>query len=322
MKAAENKKVFFLAINTGYHSNHMPDSRVINFYKMRSGNGIYCSIVGNVVIDSGVGSNSNCLNICNSPQWELLASSISNSGSKPGIQLSTAAIDYVGMKYFVAKRSDDPINYYNDLTSKYTLEMQEKIIDDLLKSSMVARNMGFEHIQIHSAHGYLLSLLTDGYFNVHADHFRSSLKKIILDLASGGAEVSVRISMLTGVKSIDKHRFSYCDNMVDLGAHFTDLSNGFYNVNKNLIYPTTKSALDSRFKLGLEICNRHNNKKFILSGKSRIYHDELPSNADVGICRDLVANPRFIIDGNNGCDDCGKCHYYSNSTDSLICGKW
>ncbi|MGL5217415.1 MAG: hypothetical protein ACRC8R_20175 [Aeromonas hydrophila] len=322
MKTAESRKIFFLAINTGYHSEHMPDSRVINFYKIRSGNGIYCSIVGNVVIDSGVGSNSNCLNICRSPQWELLASSISNAGSKPGIQLSTAAIDYVGIKYFVAKKSDDPINYYHELTSKYTLDMQGEILDDLLKSSIIARDMGFEHIQIHSAHGYLFSLLTDCYFNQHADYFRAGLKKIIMVLTSEGVEVSIRISMLTGMKSVDECRLSYCGNIVDLGADFIDLSNGFYNVNKNLIYPVTKSALDSRFKLSLDICKKYNAQQFILSGKLFGYHDELPPNSDIGICRDLIANPRFIIETKNGCDDCGKCHYYSHNIDSLLCGRW
>lgn len=300
----------------------MPDSRVIDFYKIRSGNGIYCSIVGNVVIDSGVGSNLNCLQLCEDSRWELLASSILNAGSKPGIQLSTAAINYTGIKEFVAKKSDNPIAYYQKLASQYTSDMQLVILDKLFKSSILAKKMGYGHVQFHSAHGYLFSLLTDDYFNVHADTFRNILKEIIVELISEGIEVSIRISMLTGVKSVDKCRVEYYGKIVSLGADFIDLSNGFYNVNKNLIYPVTKGALHSRLKLSLDICNKHHNQKFILSGKSLKHHSDLPSNVDIGICRDLVANPKFILEERNGCNDCGKCHYYSHNMDSLHCGMW
>jgi len=50
-------KGFFLAVNTGYFYDGIPTQECLNFYKARSGHGIYCAIVGNTVIKNGYSTN-------------------------------------------------------------------------------------------------------------------------------------------------------------------------------------------------------------------------------------------------------------------------
>jgi len=99
----ENKKYFFLAVNTGFVANGLPDQRCYNFYVDRSRHGLHCAIVGNVVIPDGVGSNNVCATISGEEAWRRLALGILEQGALPGIQLSSAWQGFNGMKKFVLK---------------------------------------------------------------------------------------------------------------------------------------------------------------------------------------------------------------------------
>src|SRR5258708_2628456 len=102
MHTSTDRKYFFLGLNTGFMSNGIPDSRCYEFYARRSRHGLYCAIVGNVVIPGGFGTNMNTPEISNSHAWRHLADAIASNGALPGIQLATAWKGYSGRKKFVS----------------------------------------------------------------------------------------------------------------------------------------------------------------------------------------------------------------------------
>ena len=140
----------------------------------------------------------------------------------------------------------------------------------------------------------------------------------------GGGESSLRFSLWTGHPSIDKHGQSqFIEIIVSLPVDYLDVSAGFYNVDKRLIYPTLPDVLSSRRTGTLDLARRYPHIQFIMSGKSSgAWDPSLPANVHVGICRDLIANPNFLRDRDQGCNDCMKCHYFSRGQSYLTCGRW
>ena len=102
---SEIRKYFFVALNTGFVVDRHPDRRCFEFYSARSGNGLHCAIVGNVVIPGGIGTNDNTAEISDDPSWGELAHSITARGAVAGVQLATAWPSYRGMKNFVSRES-------------------------------------------------------------------------------------------------------------------------------------------------------------------------------------------------------------------------
>jgi NADPH2 dehydrogenase len=156
-----SKKYFFLPVNTGYSSAGLPNERCIEFYASRSRHGLYCAIVGNVVLPNGYESNAACSRISLSSRWRDLASAIAHSGAKPGIQLSTAWKAFEGNRNFLARRPEDALAEYKAVASAMSKRDVRTAIDDLRRGTELALRAGFLHVQLHAAHGYLFSLLLD-----------------------------------------------------------------------------------------------------------------------------------------------------------------
>lgn len=317
-----NRKVFFLAVNTGYGINGNPDSRLIKFHQERSGNGIYCSIVGNVVTPKGFGSNNYCLTISNHYNWKIISETIQENGSIPGIQLSTAWKGYKGNKNFVASSNDDFSEYTNQFINIKKTEINH-IIKDFYTGVNLAIDAGFKHIQIHAAHGYLLSLLVDPVFCKNSEYTLEKLNELINHIKSNNVQSSIRFSVKVGIQAIDKLRRKSIDNIIALDADFFDISSGFYNINKHLIYPESKSMLKSRYNNSVFLSTKYPSKSFIFSGKSLSnIKEDLPKNVSLGICRDLIANPKYLIDNSIRCENHKQCHYHTEGKSHLNCKMW
>lgn len=151
----------------------------------------------------------------------------------------------------------------------------------------------------------------------YIEHWATELRRI-------GVETSLRVSYGTGDEQFDLADGDHAlDGMIRHPVDYIDLSHGFYNVNKRLIYPSTPKMLDERLKINLTVAARYPEKKFIMSGKSALaWEGVLPNNISVGICRDLIANPNFIKTRQDGCANCMTCHYFSLGRNDLSCGLW
>jgi NADPH2 dehydrogenase len=301
----------------------LPDDRCIDFYKSRSGNGLYCTIVGNVVIPNGHSTNSSCLQISGDERWANLSSAIKAQGARPGIQLSTAWEAYTGVRSFKPPSQDISIEQYKLATSQLSTTQVLEIFKALDYGTELALKANFEHIQLHAAHGYFFSLIIDSNFSSKSELGIKLIQDWIARFRSSDIEISLRVSLSTGIQSIDSTRQLFLDSITALDCNYFDLSDGFYNINKKQIYPTTPSYLNIRHNTSIELSLRNPTKNFIISGKANtLTESDLPSNISVGFCRDFIANPNFLVNPTFKCTDCMHCHYYSRNKSNITCKHW
>lgn len=317
------KRVFFLGVNTGFVSDGIPDDRYVDFYRQRSSARLYCAIVGNVVVPDGHGSNRSTAYLGAKPVWSELASAISEQGTLAGIQLATAWDGYQGSRSFLSADGDQVINRAKDLVRDIGNAGVTRVLDSFALAAKMAVDHGFAHIQFHAAHGYLLSLLIDERIFSQAGRVHEGLARISEDLREQGLETSLRISMRTGDAVFDANGTERLqDNLAALPFDLLDLSSGFYNINKRLIYPSLDDIISARLTESMRIVIRNPARQFIVSGKISSQATKLPENAHIGICRDLIANPNFLFETDNGCRNHGKCHYFSRGEEHVTCPKW
>lgn len=321
---SENRKYFFLAVNTGFVTDGVPDQRCYDFYVDRSRHGLYCSIVGNVVIPGGFGSNEVCSEISSSDTWHRLAMGISEQGALPGIQLSSAWRGYRGIKRFIFPSGEDRLSEYRKIAASLSQANIRSIFDALSRGTELAIKAGFRHVQLHAAHGYLFNLMADHRLSPHSDLAHELIRKWANDFVSVGIESSLRFSLYSGDSSFDRYEQNqFIDSIVALPVCYFDISAGYYNIDKRLIYPTSTEHLSRRHSAALELAQAHPNLQFIMSGKSAGFPDFLlPPNIHLGICRDLIANPDFMRDRSTGCTNSMKCHYFSRGQGHITCGAW
>lgn len=323
MESMSNRRIFFLAVNTGYTKNGIPERRFLDFYSERSGRGLHCAIVGNVAIPNGFGSNTSTPRIDNNKIWQEIAEAISDKGTLPGIQLSTTWENYIGVKTFIAKTPAEQLDLYKYIASKFDKNHINTQFSSLEKATRLAIDSGFKHVQLHAAHGYFFNLILDNRFSKHHDLAIELTREWLESTRRADIETSVRISTLTGVSEFDLEQSSFLEEIIKTPFGYHDISEGFYNINKKLIYPSIKSILANRINKSVELALNFPKNNFIASGKSFVLKQkDLPENIHVGICRDLIANANFLNEQDNGCKNKMKCHYYSRGQSSMACGLW
>ena len=320
---AQSRKYFFLAVNTGFATNREPDERCKQFYHARSGHGLHCAIVGNVVTPRGLGTNSVCSEISESNAWHELADAISSNGALAGIQFSSTWEGYQGNRRFVPRTGEHPLNEYLAFGASISARQAAAAFDALQRGTDIALKAGFRHVQLHAAHGYLFNILVDRRLSSHANLAHKAICRWAERLASDKIETSIRFSMWTGDSNFDNNRSDeFADEISSLPVKYIDVSAGFYNISKRLIYPSTLSHLKERAEATLKIADRHPLQNFIISGKSiGAWDSSLPKNVHIGICRDLIANPNYLSDKSYGCEICMRCHYFSRGEAHIDCGQ-
>lgn len=315
---------FFVGLNTGYVVNGSPDARMIEFYQRRSSNDLFCAVVGNVVIPRWYGTNSNTPCISRDSRWHDLASAISNRGTLPGIQLAAVWESYFGERSFRPPNGRNLIEYSRDIARRIGIKGIRFAMQSLEEAASLAIEAGFRHLQIHAAHGYLFNLLADDRINSNAAETLFLINNWVNKHSNSCIETSIRISLKSGDTTFDtdgNHRFY--SQIVEIPFDFIDISSGFYNINKQLIYPGRPDLLRDRRLETIHLARRFPDRNFIISGRALVHPEhDLPSNLHIGLCRDLIANPDYLRDSSRHCKNHGKCHYYSRGENSLTCAQW
>ncbi len=320
----DDRQTFFVGLNTGFVTDGIPDDRQIEFYRSRSSFAIHCVIVGNVVIPGGHGTNDSSPTISNARNWSRLTEAISSSGSIPGIQLSTTWEKYYGPRNFQSRSKREAIETLRRIVEKLSQKSINTVLNNLNIASNLSVQVGFRHLQVHAAHGYFFNLLLDERINKNAIEIQSWLEEWVSRYAEIGIETSIRFSLRSGEPDFDSDgRLTFLGQMSKLPFDYKDLSSGFYGIDKRLIYPGRKEIIDCRRADTIALALRFPNESFIFSGRalSTPYAD-LPPNVHIGLCRDLIANPEFLVDQSRGCTNAGKCHYFSRGMTHLTCEHW
>lgn len=322
--SADRRLSFFVGLNTGYVTNGVPDQRYLDFYQRRASPALHSAIVGNVVIPGGIGSNASTATLSDDGIWRSVAAAIAGRGSLPGIQLATAWQGYAGTQSFRAKAPDTVVDDSRNLIAAMSDKEISRQLMAFDQATYQALDAGFRHIQLHAAHGYLLSLLLDPAFNARSAHIRTWLADWTTRVAAAGAESSIRISLRTGFSTIDcNDRAAWLDDLSKLSIGYVDVSSGFYNIDKRLIYPGRPDIIAQRREETIALADRNPGQQFIYSGRALSHAtDDLPANIHIGLCRDLIANPDFLQVRTNGCANSGRCHYFSRGEQHITCGQW
>lgn len=319
-----DRRIFFLGVNTGYVTDGLPNESYVEFYRRRASPQLHCAIVGNVVVPGGHGSNVSTPTISDSGIWEEVSGAIADRGSIPGLQLATVWPGYTGRRSFVGSNTGQIISEARELVLALGPAGASSILDAFDLGVGIATLKGFRHIQLHGAHGYLLGLLIDSRINVGADAVLDRLSSIGKRLFSEGVESSIRISMRSGDEDFDSDGMEdFLERVSMLPFDYIDLSSGFYNIDKRLIYPSRPDTRAARMSDSCALARRFPARQFIFSGRALLSSLEtLPSNLHIGLCRDLIANPNYLNDLDNGCQNRSRCHYYSRGADKLTCALW
>jgi NADPH2 dehydrogenase len=262
--------------------------------------------------------------ISRSQVWTSIAHAISDRGSVPGIQLATAWEGYQGFRSFRPKAGVEAIGRARELVRTLGVIQISNVFMSLEAGTLIALEAGFRHIQLHGAHGYLFSLLLDDRIYDGAGDVLGRLIEWSERTRYMGIETSIRISLRTGdprFDSVGRERFQ--DEMARLPVDYIDASSGFYTIDKQLIYPARPDTVMARRDETLALAGRHPEAQFILSGRAYQESEKnLPINVHIGLCRDLIANPDFILDSSRGCMNSGKCHYFSRGATHVTCPQW
>lgn len=314
-----NNKIFFLPVNTGFFDNGEPSEECVNFYSSRCSKLLYSAIVGNVCIYDGYPTNSHCGFISLNKSWNNLSSAIEKKGTLPGIQIASTWNGYKGQQKFV---NPNWLDYKNELSAVISDIDQKKLFKNIRETIQTCKSNGFKLIELHAAHGYLLSILLDPNINKDSDYIVDNVLEIAyfcnkLDLIS-----SIRLSLFCGFEENDeKIRISQLEKICGNGFDYIDLSEGYYNYNKKLIYPNDLNMISERIERFLLFSKKHDNQKMIISGQIDI-NKTYPNNISLGVCRELIANPNYLSTKIKECRNCGTCNYYSRGLDKLTCARW
>jgi NADPH2 dehydrogenase len=317
------RRIFFVGVNTGYARDGDPMEAFVSFFEARSSPKLYCAIVGNVVVPGGTPTNPGTATISSRAVWRDLAVRIRRKGTLPGIQLASAWPALAARASFKARDTAAEISQARTLVNRMTRTEVTSALRALENGSQMAVDAGFRHIQLHAAHGYLFNVLLDDRLSDRATEVRLEIADWIRRWNNAGVETSLRISLRSGdcaFDSVDTDRFH--SSMALLPSTYLDVSSGYYSVDKRLIYPALKDVLAERHERTRALAHAHPSRAIIASGRIFASTVDWPSNVHFGVCRDLIANPNFLDDLANGCENRGKCHYFSRGAASLTCGKW
>lgn len=202
----------------------------------------------------------------------------------------------------------------------------DSIINAFADASLRCKKAGFDGVQIHGAHGYLLSQFLDPYHNRRNDEYGGSIEnrsRLILEVYSAVRE-KVGKDYHVGIKI-------NCSDFRDSGATFEDCKYVVYELDKLGIDSVEVSGGDFRSFKGESFFKGYaselaNNVScpIMLVGGNKTYKNmnDILNNTNIeffSICRPLICEPDLIskfmndVDYKHKCVNCNKCM----STDKL-----
>jgi 2,4-dienoyl-CoA reductase-like NADH-dependent reductase (Old Yellow Enzyme family) len=331
-------RILLAPINTGFARSYRPQLPLLRFHRERSGPTIGICTVGNVAITphSAAGPATVVLSdVSGVPRLAAVARAIRERGSVPGIQLASSPIGLAPATRWRTPDVDGELARLRKLITSLDRLYLREILGQFIVSARHAQEAGFEFIQIHAAHGYLLSLLLMSAVNGRDDEFSCDgkwLDGFIMNLRNvcRDALLSVRISIQSGINpSGNDEDNAVAHRLATNGVDLIDLSSGLYTIDRHLIYPSIHSnglplyPAARRLSAGLPAMVAFAGNILDL----RDTPDDLPDNVFLTVGRALIADPDFAMKSSlrrfsdiTWCRRIGHCHYFTRGRSHLECG--
>ena len=146
----------------------------IDIYKTLARSGVGLIITSHMAIDKS--QRADLTHICinekeNYDKLKILTNEVHKTNSKVICQIA-----YGGYRAYkvVGKSAMTPSG--NEETKKMTIEDINNCIDNYVKTIKLVKEVGFDGVELHLAHGYLLSEFLDPYYNKRNDEYGVSIK--------------------------------------------------------------------------------------------------------------------------------------------------
>lgn len=334
---------FFLApVNTGMAVDGMPSARLRAFHRRRAGSGIGLAYVGNIAVGPEYVTNARTLVAPESAgarrEYARLASAIERQGTVPGAQIACRLSCDPPSRAWAHPR---PLQYIarsrNRLAAISPRELR-RLAARFVAAAAILYSVGFTVIQVHAAHGYLLSQLLSRRLNVRSDAFGRQPTLLLEIIVTGIRErlpdalLDVRVNLLDGIEdTADElgHRVELLGRLASLPVDMLSISNGVYDLDKTLIYPPRDRGHACNVPQVAELARRW--PTVLWNACGNIWDLEAlpapgPQNLTFGIARSLIADPELVaksLAGEAGqitrCSGCGECHYYVRGGRRLSC---
>lgn len=168
-----------MATNYAADSGTITD-RLVDYYAARAHGGTGLIIIENTNVDYPNGkAGAYQLRIDSDEFIEGLSKLVDNihlTGCKVGLQINHAG-GLANVQQGVAERvAPSPFNYPQGATRQLTGEEIEEIAEKFALAAIRARKAGFDAIEIHGAHGYLISEFMSPVTNLRIDDYGGSLE--------------------------------------------------------------------------------------------------------------------------------------------------
>lgn len=334
---------FFLApINTGFCLDGVPTVKLVRFHAKRAGNCIGVAYVGNVAVAAECRSNPGTPVLMRSGDgrlmWERLAATILENGSIPAIQLACCAGASPSPKVWVCANLEGFVNASRAFVSGLSVSDIHCVCRSFIDGAAIASAAGFRVVQIHAAHGYLLSLFLNRMVNLRRDSYGVEHCGIVREIADGIASavpnlvLDVRVSLFDGLEERGAelaYRRAQIVRISKMGFDIISLSAGMYGVDKRMIYPGLREGEDVYLPLAREFASEISGTTWNVAGNLRSPAALLSEmeNLTFSIGRPLIADPYYVVKALSGRDEeiircrrTGRCHYYSRGTSCIECG--
>ncbi len=289
----------------------------INVYKKIANSGIGLIITSHMAIDKN--QRADLTHICineseNFDKLKFLTSEIHKTDTKIICQIS-----YGGYRAIKIAGNNSTTPSGNDGTKEMSLKDIEECINNHVKTIRLIKELGFDGVELHLAHGYLLNEFLDSFYNKRTDEYGGSIQnryKIVHQILSKINDLILDPNFLIIVKVASSSQsenplflqecISICKFLEQDKVDAIEISgNDYKNYKQNMPY-----FLNNALKIKKEV-----NIPIILVGGFR-NKEQINDVIDKGI--DLVSMSRpFIIDKNfmeklrnnerSKCISCNKC---------------
>lgn len=322
-KTAKNR-FFKSAMEEQLAKHNQPTQMLVHLYDTWAKGGIGISVTGNVMVaENGKGSINDVV-ITDERSMDTL-----KAWAKAGTQNDTLLIMQIN---HAGKQSPKVINPVPVAPSAVALKGMdgfinppraladneiETIIQQFIQTAKIAEQAGFSGVQIHGAHGYLVSQFLSPHHNQRTDKWGGSLEnrmRFLVEIYQGIRAV-VRPEFLVGLKlnsaDFQKGGFDETDSiqvvqkMSELGIDFIEISGGNYESPEMLTAKASTKQREAFFIDYAEKARAVSQVPLIITGGFRseqAMNDALNSgHLDfIGIARPLALMPDLPSQINNG----------------------